>query len=210
MRSCARYFPSAARRFADNASMKIVRPAATEYDAAFERYVSRVPESDALPALERQPGELRAVVGSLSPERAGFRYAPGKWSVRELVGHVTDSERIFGYRALCVARGEAAPLPGFEQGLLGARDPVGVPQLRIHSLVVRCIRHRGAEPGRVVHVLRRCLPEPGDQRVPAAPLLAGGAQLRQPGRQGCIHGQHPEHLGDTACRAQGGREGRTR
>ena len=95
--------------------MKIVRPAATEYDAAFERYVSRVPESDVLPALERQPGELRATVGSLSPERAGFRYAPGKWSVRELVGHVTDSERIFGYRALCVARGEAAPLPGFEQ-----------------------------------------------------------------------------------------------
>jgi DinB superfamily len=95
--------------------MKIGRPATSEYDAAFERYVSRVPEEDALPALERQPDELRRAVGSLPPERAGFRYAPGKWSVRELVGHVMDSERVFGYRALCVARGESAPLPGFEQ-----------------------------------------------------------------------------------------------
>jgi len=95
--------------------MKIGRPAASEYDAAFERYVSRVPEDDALPALERQPAVLRATVGSLSPDRAGYRYAPGKWSVRELIGHVLDSERIFGYRALCVARGEGAALPGFEQ-----------------------------------------------------------------------------------------------
>ena len=95
--------------------MKIGRPSSTEYDPAFERYVSRVPEHDALPALERQAAEVRAVVGSLSAERAGYRYAPGKWSVRELVGHVTDSERVFGYRALCVARGENAPLPGFEQ-----------------------------------------------------------------------------------------------
>ena len=102
-------------RFADNAVMKIGHPAATEYDTAFERYVSRVPEDDALPALQRQPAVLSATVGSLSPERAGYRYAPGKWSVRELIGHVTDTERIFGYRALCVARGEAAPLPGFEQ-----------------------------------------------------------------------------------------------
>jgi hypothetical protein len=95
--------------------MRIARPAASEYDSAFERYVSRVPEDDVLPALERQPAEVRAAVGSLSPERSGHRYAPGKWSVRELVGHVTDTERVFGYRALCLARGECAPLPGFEQ-----------------------------------------------------------------------------------------------
>jgi hypothetical protein len=95
--------------------MKITRPAAAEYDPAFERYVSRVPEDDALPALQRQPAEVRATVGSLGPDRAAYRYAPGKWSVRELVGHVTDTERVFGYRALCVARGECAPLPGFEQ-----------------------------------------------------------------------------------------------
>jgi len=95
--------------------MKIGRPSPDEYDAAFERYMKRVPEDDALPALSRQAAEIRAAVGSLPPERAGYRYAPGKWSVRELIGHVTDSERVFGYRALCVARGESAALPGFEQ-----------------------------------------------------------------------------------------------
>ena len=95
--------------------MKIGRPSPGEYDSAFERYVKRVPEDDALPTLTRQPGEIRAAVGALAPERAGYRYAPGKWSIRELIGHVTDSERVFGYRALCVARGESAALPGFEQ-----------------------------------------------------------------------------------------------
>ena len=95
--------------------MKIDRPAPSEYHPAFERYVSRVSEIDALPALERQPAEMRALLGGLSEERAGFRYAPGKWSIREVLGHVTDAERVFGYRALCVARGDATPLPGFEE-----------------------------------------------------------------------------------------------
>ena len=98
-----------------NPPMKIGRPGPAEYGPYFERYVSRVPEGDVLPALERQPAELRAALGALPAERAGFRYAPDKWSVRQLVGHVVDSERVFGYRALCVARGEAANLPGFEQ-----------------------------------------------------------------------------------------------
>src|SRR5262245_47230317 len=114
VRSCASCSRNAARRWRHgrpqpmhNAPMKIGRPSPTEYDAAFERYVKRVPEDDALPALSRQPGEIRAAVGALPPERAGYRYAAGKWSIRELIGHVTDSERVFGYRALCVARGES-------------------------------------------------------------------------------------------------------
>ena len=98
-----------------NSPMKIGRPAPGEYGPYFERYVSRVPEGDVLPALERQAAELRAALASLPADRAGYRYAPEKWSVRQLVGHVVDSERVFGYRALCVARGEAANLPGFEQ-----------------------------------------------------------------------------------------------
>jgi len=95
--------------------MKIERPAPGEYPPVFERYVARVPEGDVLPALERQVSEVRAALGGLSPERAGFRYAPDKWSVRELLGHVTDTERVFAYRAMCVARGEQTPLPGFEE-----------------------------------------------------------------------------------------------
>ena len=95
--------------------MRIGRPAAGEYAPYFDRYVSRVPEDDALPVLERQRAELRAAFSGVSEAKGGFRYAPGKWSVRELLGHVIDTERIFAYRALCIARGETAPLPGFEQ-----------------------------------------------------------------------------------------------
>ena len=95
--------------------MKSSRPNADEYDVAYERYVSRVPETDILSALERQPAELAAVLASVPPEREEYRYAPGKWTIRGVVGHVLDAERVFGYRALCVARGDKTSLPGFEE-----------------------------------------------------------------------------------------------
>ncbi len=95
--------------------MRIDRPAAGEYAPYFDRYVARVPEADALPVLERQRTELRAAFSGVPETTGGFRYAPGKWTVRELLGHVIDTERIFAYRALCIARGETQPLPGFDQ-----------------------------------------------------------------------------------------------
>ena len=95
--------------------MKSSRPRPDEYDVAFERYVSRVPETDILAALERQPAELVAALASVPAEREEYRYAPRKWTIRGVVGHMLDGERIFGYRALCVARGEKASLPGFEE-----------------------------------------------------------------------------------------------
>jgi hypothetical protein len=98
-----------------NSAMKNSRPRPDEYDAAFERYVSRVPETDVLAALERQPAELADVLASVPREREEYRYAPGKWTIRGVVGHILDAERVFGYRALCVARGEKVSLPGFEQ-----------------------------------------------------------------------------------------------
>jgi DinB superfamily len=95
--------------------MKSSRPLPNEYDVAFERYVSHVPETDILAALERQPAELAAALASVPPEREGHRYAPGKWSIREVVGHMLDSERVMGYRALAISRGDKAALPGFEE-----------------------------------------------------------------------------------------------
>lgn len=92
-----------------------MRPSPAEYSAYFERYISLVTETDILGALAGQVDTVQSALRSLSDERAGFRYAPGKWSVREVLGHIIDTERVFGYRAMCIARGEAASLPGFDE-----------------------------------------------------------------------------------------------
>ena len=112
--------------------MKIERPAPGEYNPAFERYVSRVPEDDALPVLARQAAEVRAALAGVAGERAGFRYGPDKWSIREVVGHFTDAERIFGFRALSIARGEKTALPGFEENgyaAVAGHDRYALPDL---------------------------------------------------------------------------------
>ncbi len=95
--------------------MKTERPAPSEYPAFFERYVARVPEADVLSVLETQPGQVRAALAAFGGDRSTHRYAPGKWSVRQVVGHFTDAERVFGYRTMRFARGDATPLPGFEE-----------------------------------------------------------------------------------------------
>ncbi|MEO6326179.1 MAG: DinB family protein [Thermoanaerobaculia bacterium] len=91
------------------------RPSETEYAAPFARYVARVPEVDVVSVLEKQGQQVVAALGGLPDEKGGFRYAPGKWSVRELVGHVLDAERVFGHRVHHIARADPAPLPGFEE-----------------------------------------------------------------------------------------------
>jgi hypothetical protein len=92
-----------------------MRPAPSEYYGDFERYISLVEESDVVPAMKAQALDLRARLDALTEHQAGFRYAPGKWTPRETLGHVIDCERIFGYRALCLARSESQSLPPFEQ-----------------------------------------------------------------------------------------------
>ncbi|HEX8498952.1 MAG TPA: DinB family protein [Pyrinomonadaceae bacterium] len=91
------------------------RPEANEYAAYYEKYVSKVPDADLTGTLERQAAETLALLRSLPEERGAHRYAPGKWSVRQLVGHMNDTERIFSYRALAIARGDRAALPGMDQ-----------------------------------------------------------------------------------------------
>jgi hypothetical protein len=91
------------------------KPADTEYAPHFATYVSLVQETDPLPVLENQPAELRAITSAVAAERETFRYAPGKWSIREVLGHIIDTERVFGYRAFCIGRGEQKPLPRFDQ-----------------------------------------------------------------------------------------------
>jgi hypothetical protein len=90
-------------------------PTSTEYTPYFARYISLVTEDRFAAALRDQPKQWRALLGKLSTEQAGYRYAPGKWTVRQVMGHVIDAERVFAYRALCIARGEAASLPSFDE-----------------------------------------------------------------------------------------------
>ena len=87
----------------------------TEYAPFYAGYVAQVPETDVLAVLEAQIDELARAAAPFSGARETFRYAPGKWSVRQLFGHLADTERILGYRMLCIARREQAPLPGFDE-----------------------------------------------------------------------------------------------
>lgn len=92
------------------------RPAAGQYNAYYDTYIRLVPEgSDPLVQLQQQPQELRRLVGSLTDEQAHFAYASGKWTIKEMLVHVIDTERIFAYRALRIARGDQQPLAGFDQ-----------------------------------------------------------------------------------------------
>ena len=91
------------------------RPPETEFAPYYLRYVSLVPEEEVLAALEGQLAEVASAFAAVAPEREIYRYAPGKWSIREMLGHMIDAERVFGYRAFCISRGEAAPLPRFDE-----------------------------------------------------------------------------------------------
>lgn len=91
------------------------RPKTGDYAPFYENYISLVPEGELFPILETQLQDWHRLLGDLSEEAADFRYAPGKWSVKELLGHVADTERIFAYRLLRIARGDQTPLAGFEQ-----------------------------------------------------------------------------------------------
>ena len=95
--------------------LKTGRPDETEYDPDFGKYVALVPAGDVVTVLGNQVEETMSLLRSVPEERGGFRYAPGKWSVKELVGHLIDSERIFSYRALHFARDDKTALPGYEQ-----------------------------------------------------------------------------------------------
>ncbi|GAC1652074.1 MAG: DinB family protein [Acidobacteriaceae bacterium] len=92
------------------------KPAAEEGKPSHFRYIEQAPEGDLFQTLGRQPGELATMVGHLTPEKWQYRYAPEKWTVQQVVGHLADAERIQAFRAFHIARGDAHPLPGWEEG----------------------------------------------------------------------------------------------
>lgn len=94
----------------------IPKPDPSEHDPYFSRYIQRVPDGDILEILATELETTSRLLGAVPAEREGYRYAPGKWSVREVLGHVIDAERMFQFRALCFARGDPAHLPNFDEG----------------------------------------------------------------------------------------------
>lgn len=94
-----------------------IAPATGEYAPHYAGYVGRVPAGDVLARLRRQITETAALLRPLDAAKAAYRYAPGKWSVIEVAGHLCDAERIFAYRALRIARGDETPLAGFDENI---------------------------------------------------------------------------------------------
>lgn len=103
-------------------ALTIPAPAADEYSDFHKGYMATVAhEPDAIAVLERQRDAIEGL-RRLSPAQAGHQYAEGKWTVREIIGHLSDVERVFTYRLLSIARGESGVLPGFDQDAYAARS----------------------------------------------------------------------------------------
>lgn len=97
------------------ATIAIPRPAADEHIEYYGRYIANAPGDDALEALRLTGESMLGLVKGVSDSQALHRYAPDKWSVKEVLNHVTDGERVFSYRALRFARADRTPLPGFDE-----------------------------------------------------------------------------------------------
>jgi len=97
------------------AAMKPGRPEDNEYAPSYAGYIALVPGHDAVAALEAQRLHMMQMLSARSEREGNFRYGPGKWSVKEVLGHMADAERVFTYRAMRIGRGDQTALPGFEQ-----------------------------------------------------------------------------------------------
>ncbi|MBO0861884.1 MAG: DinB family protein [Chloracidobacterium sp.] len=96
------------------------KPDSTEYAPYFEKYISLAREGEIVVTLGKQIEDTLNLIRGLSAAQGDLRYAPGKWSVKEVIGHLIDAERIFAYRAMRFARNDATPLPGFDENLFVA------------------------------------------------------------------------------------------
>jgi DinB family protein len=92
-----------------------LRPQPGEYAPFYERYISLVPGSDVLAAFDEQRRQTLLLLSGRTEDDGDFRYAPDKWSLKEVLGHINDGERILSYRALRIARGDTTPIEGYEQ-----------------------------------------------------------------------------------------------
>lgn len=116
------------------------RPESEEAAPYYTRYIDRVPGEDVLGALAAQEAELPALFESVSEERSLYRYGPGKWSIRGVLSHVNDCERLFTFRALWFARGFDSPLPSFDEQVASAADGADNRSWASHVAEFRALR----------------------------------------------------------------------
>jgi hypothetical protein len=99
---------------------RLERPSADEYASFYAVYVERVPGGDIVELLSEQLEDISALLASVRPGAESHAYAAGKWTVREVVGHMVDTERVLAYRALRFARADGTPVPGFDESAYAA------------------------------------------------------------------------------------------
>ena len=103
----------------------IVRPGADEFYEYYGQYIAKVPDADLISLLREQAVETVTTLQGLTPQQANYAYAPGKWTVKEVVGHISDAERVFAYRALRISRKDATPLESFDENAYVANADFG-------------------------------------------------------------------------------------
>ncbi|GAA0343107.1 DinB family protein [Bacillus carboniphilus] len=118
----------------------LTRPTPGEYNPYYKNYVNLVPDGDLLETLSDQINKTVKLVRTLNEKQCLFRYGPDKWSIKQVIGHVTDTERIMGYRMLCIARGETVALPGYDDQLYiqhASFESQSMEELTDHLVAVR-------------------------------------------------------------------------
>lgn len=93
------------------------RPDLTKVPESFHKYIAHVKGDDLMEALQKQTKNFTRLLSRIPKNKRDFRYAEGKWKIREVIQHIIDSERVFAYRALCFARKDSTPLPSFDENL---------------------------------------------------------------------------------------------
>jgi uncharacterized damage-inducible protein DinB len=116
------------------------RPDSTEHAPYFGKYIALVPGDNIVETLAEQSANTQALLRGLSEEQGARRYAPEKWSIKEVIGHLIDAERIFAYRALRIARNDQTPLPGFDENSFVAHADFAARTLRDLAEEFACVR----------------------------------------------------------------------
>jgi len=134
------------------------RPQANEHAESHLVYLSKVPGDDILSFLQLQLDSTLSLFAAIDESKGNFRYEPAKWSIKEVLGHITDTERVFAYRAVTIARGDQTALPGFDQDVWAKHGNYGQLSLRELAEEFESVRRS------TILLLRHLAPEAWDRR----------------------------------------------